>query len=450
MPRSLVFKVLILMGVTFLLLLVLLRIGWVVDERQAYQREAVDSVGQSQAGAQTLLGPLLLRNCTELWTVTTGEGKDRQTATQSSDSFLVATPAQLDVSGALNQEARYRGLFKVNGYGGKISLKANWPDLATLQPKPTHEGGRMQCAAPRLMLADNDVRGLRGAHLTVDKIDVPVRPGTTHPDYANGLHAELPMAAAAQSLQIQLDVDLAGTQSFAFVPASAATQVHLRSDWPHPSFAGRFLPTSRVVNEQGFDAQWQVSELGSSAARDVLNRKIVPGVGGLVPGQVDTLEFALIDPINPYVMSDRAIKYGLLFITLTFVCVGLIELLGGARVHPVQYLLVGLAQALFFLLLLSVSEHLDFGIAYAIAAAAVVGLLTHYGSAVLGGMRRGALFGAGIALLYGVLYVLLTLEQAALLVGSALLFGLLAAVMMATRRLNWYALGNKDDSSQQL
>ncbi len=446
MPRSLVFKVLILLGVTFLLLLVLLRIGWVVSERQDYQREAVASVGQSQAGEQTLLGPLLLRSCTELWTVTSGEGKDRKVETQSSDNLMVATPAQLDVSGALNQEARYRGLFKVNGYGGKVVLKASWPDLTALQPKPTHEGSRMQCETPRLMLADSDVRGLRGAQLTVGTAKVLVRPGTTHPNYANGLHAELMNANGP--LQVQLDLDLAGTQTFALVPAAAATQVHLRSNWPHPSFSGRFLPTSRVVNESGFDAQWQVSELGSSAARDVLARKTVPGVGGLVPGQVDTLEFSLIDPINPYVMSDRAIKYGLLFITLTFVCVGLIELLGGARVHPVQYLLVGLAQALFFLLLLSVSEHLDFGIAYAIAAAAVVGLLTHYGTAVLGAVRRGLMFGVGIAVLYGVLYVLLTLEQAALLVGSALLFGLLAAVMMTTRRLNWYALGNKDDRQQ--
>jgi len=448
MPRALVFKVLILSGVTFLLLLVLLRIGWVVDERQAYQREAVESVGQSQAGAQTLLGPLLLRSCTELWTVTSGEGKDRKVETQSTDSLLVATPAQLEASGALNQEARYRGLFKVNGYGGKVTLKASWTDLTALQPRPTHEGSRMQCEAPRLMLADSDVRGLRGAHLTVGTASVPVRPGTTHPDYPNGLHAEL--TSTDGPLQVQLDLDLAGTQTFALVPAAASTQVHLHSDWPHPSFAGRFLPTSRVVNENGFDAQWQVSELGSSAARDVRESKSVAGVGGKGPMPVDTLEFALIDPINPYVMSDRAIKYGLLFITLTFVCVGLIELLGGARVHPVQYLLVGLAQALFFLLLLSVSEHLDFGIAYGVAAAAVVGLLTHYGSAVLGGLRRGLMFGAGIALLYGVLYLLLTLEQAALLVGSALLFLLLTAVMMATRRLNWYALGNKDDNSQQL
>ncbi len=448
MPRSLVFKVLILLGVTFLLLLVLLRIGWVVSERQDYQREAVASVGQSQAGAQTLLGPLLLRSCTELWTVTSGEGKDRKVETQSSDRLMVATPAQLDVSGALNQEARYRGLFKVNGYGGKLTLKAGWTNLSALQPRPVHEGGRMQCEPTRLMLADSDVRGLRGAQLTVGTAKVLVRPGTTHPDYPNGLHADLASMDEQQPLQLQLELDLAGTQTFAVVPAAASTQVHLRSDWPHPSFSGRFLPTSRVVNESGFDAQWKVSELGSSAASDVLERKAVSGIGGKATGPVDTLEFSLIDPINPYVMSDRAIKYGLLFITLTFVCVGLVELLGGARVHPMQYLLVGLAQALFFLLLLSVSEHLDFGIAYAIAAAAVVGLLTHYGSAVLGGLRRGLMFGAGMALLYGVLYVLLTLEQAALLVGSALLFLLLAAVMMVTRRLNWYALGNKDDRKQ--
>jgi inner membrane protein len=155
---------------------------------------------------------------------------------------------------------------------------------------------------------------------------------------------------------------------------------------------------------------------------------------------LDTLDFSMVDPINPYVMSDRAIKYGLMFIVLTFVCVGLLELLVGRRVHPVQYLLVGLAISVFFLLLLSLSEHLGFGLSYGAAAAAVVALLSFYGMWMLHHRGQGLAFGALIALLYGALYVVLIQEQTALLIGALLLFTVLALVMVLTRRIDWYGL----------
>ena len=443
MPQSLFVKALILAGVALLLCVCLMRIGWVVDERQGFQREAVASVAQSQADAQTLLGPMLLRHCVERWTEVSGEGKDRKLINQQRDIDLQSLPAQLEVNGTLQQEARYRGLFKVNGYAGQLRLAAAWADLQALQTKAEHEGGRLECEEPRVMLADSDVRGLRSARLIANDGALTVRPGTTHSAYPKGLHAVIAAPAYATPLRLQLDLELSGAQSFSLVPAAASTTLKINSNWPHPSFFGRFLPSTRTITEEGFSAQWQVSELASSALREVLEGKLVPGLGGVGNEPVDKLELSLIDPVNPYVMSDRAIKYGLLFIVLTFLSVGLVELLAGARVHPVQYLLVGLAQSLFFLLLLSLSEHLDFFIAYAIAAGSLVGLLTYYGAAVLGGWRAGAMFGAGIALLYGTLYVLLTLEQASLLVGSVLLFGGLALVMMVTRKLDWYGLGNR-------
>jgi inner membrane protein len=147
-----------------------------------------------------------------------------------------------------------------------------------------------------------------------------------------------------------------------------------------------------------------------------------------------------MDPVSPYVLSDRATKYGLLFIALTFVGVAAIEVLRRLRVHPIQYLLVGSALAIFFLLLASLSEHVPFAIAYLAAAAACTGLLTFYGAFVLRGSRAGAAFGAAIAALYGALYALLQLEQTALLLGSIMLFGVLAALMVATRRIDWYGL----------
>ncbi len=434
--RAFVQKLLILSGVTLALSLVLVRIGWLVDERAQRQQEAVANVEQSQAGAQLLLGPLLLRQCSESWDVATGEGKDRVVSVEKRDFLLSAVPSSLQVSGALKQAPRYRGLFKVNGYAGRLQMVAQWPSLAALQAQAEHAGGRLLCGPPQVMLASSDVRGLRAASVKQGEQVLDVKPGTLHPIYLRGLHAALNPTAADAPLNLTLSLELSGTRSFALVPAAAATQLNLQSDWPHPSFGGRFLPSTREVSEAGFGAQWQVSELASAAAAEVLNGKPVAGL--------DSLDVALVDPVNPYVMSDRAIKYGLMFIALTFVCVGIVELLSGRRVHPVQYLLVGLALSVFFLLLLSLSEHLPFAAAYALAAAAAVSLLAYYGAAMLGSWQRGVGFGAGISTLYGALYVLLSLEQAALVIGALLLFAVLAALMSLTRRLDWYALSGSE------
>lgn len=161
----------------------------------------------------------------------------------------------------------------------------------------------------------------------------------------------------------------------------------------------------------------------------------------LKPGScVETFGVDFVDPVNPYVLSDRATKYGLLFIVLTFVGVILVEVLNRLRVHPIQYLLVGMAMTLFFLLLVSLSEHMAFALAYTIAAGACTGLLTFYASHILNGWHRGLVFGLGTSALYGTLYALLQLEQSALVLGSFMLFAVLAVIMVMTRRLDWYAL----------
>ncbi|MDT9001982.1 cell envelope integrity protein CreD [Paucibacter sp. APW11] len=442
MARSWLIKSLVLAGLGLLLSLVLLRIGWLVDERQARQAEAVRSVEESLAGAQLMLGPVLTRVCTEQWGAWAGEGRERQLQAQSRQFRLSAVPGDLQLKAQLDPEPRYRGLFKVNGYAGHLQLAAQWPALGKLEPHAEHAGGRLHCEVPRLMLAASDVRGLRSVSLSAAGQALAVRPGTGHPSYPQGLHADLPeVVMNGQALQVQMQLELAGTQRFALIPAAASTRLELQSGWPHPSFGGRFLPTRREVSDQGFTALWQVSELASTAGDWVEHGRPLRGLSsGDQLADADSLSFDMVDPINPYVMSDRAIKYGLMFILLTFTCVSLVELLSGRRVHPVQYLLVGLAQCLFFLLLLSLSEQLSFASSYALAALAAVGLLGVYGASMLGHWRRGLLFGSGLAALYGALFVLLRLEQAALIVGSLLLFATLATVMMLTRKLDWYAL----------
>lgn len=422
----------ILLLVMLMLIVVLARIGWLVDERQARQEEAELSVAASQAGEQRLLGPMVFRWCVESWESTTGAGESRRVERQRREFTLTRLPNQLSVDGTLNQETRYRSVFKVRGYAGRVLLKAQFDDLAALTPVAEHAGSQMTCSDPQMAVSVSDPRGLQSVEIRRGADLLPVLSGTGNDTFPRGLRAALRQQALDQPLELAVSLQLSGTTRFSVVPAASATTVLLRSDWPHPSFGGRFLPSpaTRTVDAKGFTAQWQVSELATDATADVLKGRKDP----------DTLDFSMVDPINPYVMSDRAIKYGLMFIVLTFVCVGMLELLVGRQVHPVQYLLVGLAISLFFLLLLSLSEHLSFAWSYGAAAGAVVGLLGFYGTAMLGHRGRGLGFGALIALLYGALYVVLIQEQTALLIGALLLFSVLALVMVLTRRIDWYAL----------
>ncbi|MBP6764673.1 MAG: cell envelope integrity protein CreD [Rubrivivax sp.] len=442
MRHPLLAKTLAVFATVLLLWLALARIGFLVDERQSYQVQAVQSVQQSHAGAQTLLGPLLQRVCSETWPVVTGTGADRRAETQRRDFTLLATPTRLDVDTTTQADARYRGLFKVNGYNARLVLKAQWADLAALQPRATQPQSQLVCLPITAWVATTDVRGLRGARLALDGVALNVRPGTGHDVLAQGLQAELPASTAAVPTvphSLVAEIDLVGTAALALVPAAESTTWTLRADWPHPSFGGRFLPAQREVGDTGFSARWAVSSLATSVPQDLVN----PGGKKLTLAGLDTLAVDFVDPVNPYTLSDRAIKYGMLFVALSFASVALAELLARGRVrrvHPVQYALVGLTLCLFFLLLLSLSEHLAFATAYAVAATACVLLLGIYARHMLGSVRDGWLFGAGMALLYGLLYLLLLREQTALVLGSLGLFAALAGVMLLTRRVDWYRL----------
>ncbi|MBL8347337.1 MAG: cell envelope integrity protein CreD [Rubrivivax sp.] len=489
-------KVLAVGLVMLLMAAVLARIGWLVDERQGRRQQAVASVKESVAAAQALLGPIVQRRCTEHWQRLVGEGRDRRSEPERRNFVLQATPETLAVDGQLTSELRYRGIYKVHGYNGQIVLDARWDDLAALQPRPEHTGSTIECETPTVVFAVTDPRGLRGAEVVVDGQPMRAEPGTGDAVHPQGLKVRLtgragnagmvgtggtvgvPGTAGATGaagtpgmavtsgaagmtggpapapLAVKLTLQLAGTDRLALVPAAASTRWRLRADWPHPSFGGRFLPERREIGATGFDAQWTVSSLASDAARAVVQGAPLCGLDALegrsMPPRaatdkprasscLDTLSVNFFDPVDVHVLADRAIKYGMLFVVFTFMAVGLVEVLARRRVHPVQYALVGMALCLFFLLLLSLSEHVAFDIAYAAASGACAGVLAVYGAFMLGSRWAGAGFGAGVAALYGMLYVLLQQEQRALVIGSIALFVALAAVMWLTRRVDWYA-----------
>lgn len=454
-------KVLALAAIVLLLMLGLERIEGVVRDRAYHRTLATQAVSQSLAGAQTLLGPLLHVACVESWDALQGHDQERKLVEQRRESSYVLAPTELSVEGDAAPLVLKRGLYPVPTYLLHGRLQARWNQLDALRPAPTQKNSRLQCGAPILMVAVTDTRGVRSARLTALGQERMLKPGTFHGVYKQGLHAQLPDAVRHQTepLQVQLDLELAGTEQLAIVPLGEQTDIHVQSAWPHPSFGGHFLPSEREVRTDGFEARWRLSALATSAAQDVVDSKPLCAwswsEGGASEDMdaprndncVQSVRLRLIDPVNPYTLADRATKYGLLFVTLTFVAVGLVELLQRRAVHPVQYLLVGSALSAFFLLLLSLSEHLAFATAYAVASAACVALLGYYAVHMLGRVWRGVLLGLGIGALYAVLFVLLRLEQTALVVGSVALFGVLASIMVLTRKVDWYGLGQGSRAS---
>jgi inner membrane protein len=240
------------------LTLALEAVSGIVHEREGRLREAEASVAASLAGSQTVLGPLLQRDCSETWEAVQGEGKDRKVVTERRTWKLAAAPADLDVSAQVALEPRYRGIFKVNGYVMKATLAATWPDGGALVPRAEHAGSRVRCDAPQVLLALGDTRGVRGASVQVDGGDAAVcrAPGiASHP---RGLHAAVDeaWAGAARPLAVRMAIELVGTGDLALAPVGESTRVALALGLAASVVRGRFLPLERTVDDTGFRAVW--------------------------------------------------------------------------------------------------------------------------------------------------------------------------------------------------
>jgi inner membrane protein len=279
--------------------------------------------------------------------------------------------------------------------------------------------------------------------LYLDGKPIALQQGTRLNTLPQGLHARVDTSGAAgkplesRIVPFQLTLSVFGARSMAMAPVADQNQFSIRSKWPHPSFDGDFLPRQRTVNDDGFVAEWSVTAF-NTRVRDQLAGS-APEIGQMTVLQAPSV--TLMEPVDIYAKAERAVKYGLLFVLLTFAGLYLFEIVKALCIHPVQYLLAGLALALFFLLLVSLSEHLPFLFAYLAASAACIGLLGFYLTFVLRSWQRGAGFAALLIALYGALYGLLVSEDIALALGSLLLFVVLACIMTITRKVDWYTVG---------
>lgn len=438
-------KLAFLVSIFIALMVALNMIQDVVHDRQMYRSRAINSIGSSQV----IIGPVIHAACVESWDEKVKDGDEQKQVERRREFGVMALPETLVVRSGADIESRARGLHRVNAFNLKLQMTATWGSFAGLTAAPLRQQSRVSCGAPVLMVSVTDPNGIRSASFKLDEQPGNFKAGTSHPTYKRGVHAMLPDSIRQRQtpMRVDFDLELFGTESLSIVPVAETTQIRMQSDWRHPSFGGNFLPVDRLLGARGFDASWRISSLASSVTEGLRKSNAICHVES--DGAVDksancleTIRVSFIEPVNPYSLSDRATKYGVLFIVLTFAAVGLFEVMQRLRVHPVQYFLVGSALSIFFLLLVSLSEHIAFNWAYLAAASACVLLLTYYGCYMLRGLWRGLPFGLGIAVLYGLLFVLLQLEQTALVVGAGALFMVLAAVMFFTRKVDWYRLGN--------
>jgi inner membrane protein len=441
MNRSLFLKALIVIALALVLMVPVTMIQNLVAERQARANEALAGIAEGWGKRQTVAAPYLYVPYERRWTVVrrnTVDGKQTETRTEHMEAQVLRFPATAidwQVDADIGEKAR--GIYKARLYTARLAATGT----IAIAARATLEDGtsRYKWGTPRLIVGISDPLGIRAApDVKVDGRAYAFAPGTAGEAPATGLHAPLEGLDPfkARTLAFTLSLELGGSEAFALAPLGADTTVAMRADWPHPSFQGRYLPARHEITASGFTAQWKISRYAAAGA---------DGASCAFPcsRMKEAIAVSFIEPVGLYQSLERASKYGFLFLGLTFAAFTLLELLRRLAIHPVQYTLVGLALAMFFLLLVALSEHIAFGAAYAVATAACVGVITTYLVRVLGSAVLGLAFGAALAGLYAMLYALLQAEDYALLGGSILLFALLAALMVATRRVDWYALTAK-------
>lgn len=441
------------LAVAFLVLLMSIPLGLVSDvvsDRARYSEQTVAAISREWGGAQLISGPVLVVPVTEDVTrterrlavdSTTGQSRrdedgrliyelveEVETQTRA-PVFLYAETLEAGVE--MSSQTRKRGVFDVPVYAAEAELSFDFAPERITSILTGNEVPDWEAAEVRVHLTSN--RGLRGeARLEAGGASLPLDPIGTGQDGA-GIAAETGDPREIEGYLLRLGVN--GAQSFGLAATGRLTRFELKSDWPDPSFAGTFLPDASTIDEAGFLASWTVPHLARSlpaVSREPLDH---------LARKAATMDVRFLTPNDFYQKAWRASRYGLLFISMTFLTILLIERGRETPIHPVQYLMVGVAQAIFVLLMVSYAEQIGFGAAYALSAGATIGLITLYAVTGMRFGRRAWALGGVLTVVYGVLFLVLRSTDYALLAGSTLAFLALGGTMWATRHEVWHGSG---------
>ncbi|MDP3859344.1 MAG: cell envelope integrity protein CreD [Stagnimonas sp.] len=439
-------RVLLLGFLSLLLLIPIASIRELIREREQTRDQAKAEIARQWGGAQQLAGPFLVLPYRTVREVL----KDGKTVLEEGTAYGVLLPEELGIDAEQRSEFRQRGIFTIPVYSSSAQLRGRFarPSLAAIGVPDQ----AILWDQAELVLMLSDLRALRsglrlqagGQSLSFQPgggqlmIGLPVEgkaEGESESERGGIVHAPWPLAGEATDQDFALSLSFNGSEQLQFVPLGRLTKVGLQGDWPSPSFNGAWLPLTRSVGSAaapGFKADWEISDLSRSFGQvwrgdEIPYRALAASAFGL----------RLYPAVDEYVMAHRAVKYAQLFIVLTFALWWLFEIVGGVRLHPLQYLLVGAGLCAFYLLQLALAEHFGFRLSYALAAAAVTVQITLYSWSALHSLFRASGIGLAMAGLYSYLFAVLREENYALLTGAVGLFLMLSLIMWITRRIDW-------------
>jgi inner membrane protein len=449
--RTPAFKLFLAILVAAALAIPIFMVWFLVYDRQQQSEQATASITQGWGGPQVVTGPVLVVPYRATATETVVEGGQSVTRSRQVMRELTLAPEAVELTTEMRPERRKRSIYEAVVYETRNRGKARFAFPADLSRHGVAVSD-MDLGRAELRFGLSDPRGL-GANPSVVLDGQPLRlqPGGGSGG-GRGFFAWMDANVLnARPFTVDFDYAFRGNSSLALAPQAGDTRWSVRSAWPHPSFGGEFLPSQRRIGGNGFEAAYRVGNLalgrslvstGDAGSSNLVERVPPPSryPATTTPsdgGSVQTAQISLMQPVDLYSRVDRATKYGFLFIGFTFLALLMFDVIAGVRISPVEYLLMGAALVLFFVLLLAFAEVIGFTAAYILASAAIAGLNTAYSAAVLKSWRRAYLIGGLLVALYAVLYILLSLEAYSLLIGSLLLFAALAGVMYATRQIDW-------------
>ncbi len=423
--QSITFKAIIIGSLTLLMLIPGMMIQNLIQERKVRSTETIEKINAKWSNAQTINGPVL----TVPYTTTSTDANNKSILERH---FFNLAPEELNIKAKLFPEVRHYGIYKTILYKSELQISGNFNKI----DNQSFEGGVIHWNEAFLTIGVSDLRGitnnidfvLEGCHYTAE-----AGGKTENGIVGKGLVVTPDNAAlfqAGKSLHFSCNLSLNGSSDMNFIPLGKITKVQMSGAWKSPGFIGSFSPEYKL-NEKDFTATWNVLHFN----RDIPESWIDKDIESF---QDSSFGVNLVDPVDHYQQNMRSAKYAFMFIALTFVVFFFVEILTRKKIHPIQYLLVGIALILFYSLLLSISEQLNFGFAYLIASAATIGLITIYAQSIFKNALQTSILATILSVLYVFLYVVLQLEDIALLIGSIGLFLILGIIMYFSRKINWY------------
>ncbi|GHV80189.1 cell envelope integrity protein CreD [Spirochaetia bacterium] len=434
------FKVLMLVGLILLLLIPLSMIRGLVNERGRTAADAESDIMEAWGKQLIEAGPIITIPGVKTEEVRTKTEKEGEKIEIIKTPFtLVVSPKKLDIAAVFKTEVRKRGIFSVPLFSGTLSLRGSFdPAMAISELLPNESISLNQA---ELIIALSSQKGIRKINTsTWNDRDLFFQPGNRGHGLVSygwdnksgsGIYAALPRFEN-NTAAFNINIEIQGGQYIRVLPIGQDTHVSIASDWNSPSFQGAFLPGESTITDNDFSASWDISYL----SRDVpLFWKEYKDSSDYTASLFGVNFFRTIDT---YALNTRAVKYAILFLIVPFLTLFLLEIFTKKRIHPVPYLLSGIGNAVFYLLLLSLSEQMPFYTAYLIAALAVTIMMTLYSRSLLPSWNKSWYMGLVVAISYILLYAVLNAESYALLIGSIGTFVVIALVMFLTRKLDWY------------